>query len=762
MADLFELLFKYQPLLYERGTVVFHPLWPAYITWCLAAAAIAGSYILYRRFAGALPPAWRYGLAGLRAAAFLIVLSLLLRPALRLHSAIPQMNFVAIAYDTSKSMEIRDGRKGQSRLEIEQNILRPDANPLLAELADKFKLRYFSFSRSAERVTSFESIMRHGDGTDLTRTLNQVADELAAAPIAGIILITDGADNRSGNVDATATRFRARNIPVYTIGIGSSEISRDVEVLQVSVPSKVLKDTVLEAEVTLRATGYSGRRTRLMVFDRDRQLQSREITLGRDDEVKTYKLIFNSQSAGPRIFKFQAEPFPDELIPENNDQTMLVRVEDAQPQILYVEGEPRWEYGFLRRAVLQDKNLRLVTMVRQADGKFLRQGIESASTLEKGFPDDKAELFQYKAIIIGSVEASFFTFDQLRMISDFVGQRGGGFMMLGGRNSFGQGSYTNTPIEDLLPVGLGQNAAAVQAFQDLEYTVRLTQYGYQHPVTRLALSEDQNRKRWESAPALVGFNPVLNLKPGATALLHAKTSDVRGQNPIILAFQRFGKGKSVAFTTASSWRWRMSQEHTNNFHALFWKQMLRWLVSDAPDPVSIAAEKQSYSLDDVAILRAEAKDASFMPLNDARLTAEIKAPSGLISSVQLGWDVDRDGAYSASFKPTEEGIYEISSEAFQGSKSLGTARANFQIAQSTEEFHNAAMNSNLLKRLSSATGGRYYTSEDLRTLPKDISYIDKGASRIEDKDLWDMPFLFLLLISIISTEWIMRKRKGLA
>jgi hypothetical protein len=311
-------------------------------------------------------------------------------------------------------------------------------------------------------------------------------------------------------------------------------------------------------------------------------------------------------------------------------------------------------------------------------------------------------------------------------------------------------------------VGLGQNAAAVQAFQDLEYTVRLTQYGYQHPVTRLALSEDQNRKRWESAPALVGFNPVLNLKPGATALLHAKTSDVRGQNPIILAFQRFGKGKSVAFTTASSWRWRMSQEHTNNFHALFWKQMLRWLVSDAPDPVSIAAEKQSYSLDDVAILRAEAKDASFMPLNDARLTAEIKAPSGLISSVQLGWDVDRDGAYSASFKPTEEGIYEISSEAFQGSKSLGTARANFQIAQSTEEFHNAAMNSNLLKRLSSATGGRYYTSEDLRTLPKDISYIDKGASRIEDKDLWDMPFLFLLLISIISTEWIMRKRKGLA
>jgi uncharacterized membrane protein len=400
--------------------------------------------------------------------------------------------------------------------------------------------------------------------------------------------------------------------------------------------------------------------------------------------------------------------------------------------------------------------------LRQADGKFLGQGPESLSSLQKGFPSDKAELFKYKAIILGSVEASFFTFDQLRMISDFVSQRGGGFLMLGGKSSFGQGAYLNTPIEDILPVTLGPNAAGVSAFQDLEYTVHLTEYGLQHPVTRLSLSEDQNRKRWESAPALIGLNPVLSLKPGATALLQGTVPDARGQSPVILAFQRFGKGKTVAFTTASSWRWRMSQEHTNNFHELFWKQMLRWLVSDAPNSVNVATEKQSYSLDDVVIIRAEANDASFLPLNNARLATEVKAPSGRISSVQLEWDIDKDGAYSGSFKPLEEGIYEISSEAFQGGKSLGTAKANFQIAESTEEFHNAAMNSDLLKRLSSATGGRYYTTDDLRTLPEDISYIDKGASRVELKDLWDMPFLFLLLIGVISTEWILRKRKGLA
>jgi uncharacterized membrane protein len=760
MTAIFEFLFKYRPLLYERGTISFHPLWPSYVTLILAAAAILVSYMLYRR--SVLPNSWRYGLSGLRAATFLLILCLFLQPVLHLKSVIPQKNFVAIAYDLSRSMEIGDGPNGQSRLEIEKHLLRPDANPFLTDLAAKFKLRFFRFSKSAERTESFGDVPRHGGITDLERTLQQIASELATAPIAGIVLITDGADNRSTNLDSTASQFRARNIPVYTIGIGASSFRRDTEVVRVSAPRRVLKDTMVEAEVSVRATGYPGRRAKLLVLDRDRQLQSQEIALGSDGEVKTIKVSFSSQAAGPRVFTFRVEPFGDELIPQNNDQTALVRVEDEHPQILYVDGEPRWEYGFMRRAIDQDKNLQLVTLLRQADGKFLRQGVESPSILEKGFPTDKAELFKYKGIILGSVEASFFTFDQLRMISDFVSQRGGGFLMLGGKNSFGQGGYINTPIEDMLPVELGQSARGIQEFQELEFRARLTSYGSQHPITRLSLSEEENRKRWTAVPALTGFNPTAGPKPGATVLLQGSAPDSRGQSPILLAFQRFGRGKSAAFTTGTSWRWRMGQVHTDNFHELFWKQMLRWLVGDAPDPVNSAAEKSSYSPEETVTIRAEANDSSFLPLNNAQVSAQVKSPSGQLNSLQLAWDVEKDGTYSAAFKPPEEGIYEVSSEALQGNKSLGTAKSNFRIAESNEEFHNAAMNPDLLKRLSAATGGRYYSPDDSRTLPEDISYIDTGSSRLEERDLWDMPFLFLLLVGLVSTEWIFRKRKGLA
>jgi hypothetical protein len=206
----------------------------------------------------------------------------------------------------------------------------------------------------------------------------------------------------------------------------------------------------------------------------------------------------------------------------------------------------------------------------------------------------------------------------------------------------------------------------------------------------------------------------------------------------------------------------MGLAHTDNFHELFWKQMLRWIVSDVPDPVSVEAERNSYSPDDAVVIRAEVNDPSFMPLNDAQVEAKVKSPSGQLDALRLAWDVEKDGTYSAAFKPAEEGVYEISAEAFQGSRSLGGAKSNFRIAQSTEEFHNAAMNSGLLKRLSEQTGGRYYSPEGSRFLPEDISYIDTGSSRIEDKDLWDMPFLFMLLVGLISMEWILRKRKRLA
>jgi uncharacterized membrane protein len=763
MSTLFEFFFKYRPLVFQRGQIALQPPWPWYVTVLLILVAIGGSYLIYQRASGSLNGRWRGTLIALRALALLVLLFIFLQPVLTVHTVIPQKSFVAVAYDLSKSMEIRDGAEGQSRLEVVKHLLRPAGNSMLDELGRKFKLRFFRFSNSAQRVGGFEDLPRHGNVTDLDRTLSHIAGELGSAPVAGVVLITDGADNRFGDLSKTAAQLRARNIPVYPVGIGASDFKRDTEITRVSTPKKVLKDAMIEADVSVRSAGYAGRHAKLVVKERDRVIRSQEITLGSDGEVRTHKVNFSSETVGPKVFSFRIEPFSDEVVSENNDQDVLLRVENEQPKILYVEGEPRWEYGKLRSAIQGDKNLHLRTLLRQAEGKFYRQGVEDSATLEKGFPSDKAELFEYKGLILGSIEASFFTFDQLRLISDFVGQRGGGFLMLGGRNSFGQGGFVNTPLEEVLPVNIRFEGGktAVPEYHDLEYKIRLTSYGSMHPITRLSLAEADNRKRWDAVPALVGLNPTLGAKPGATVLAQAQ-SDSRRDSPVLLAFQRYGKGKSVSLATASTWRWRMELDHRDNTHELFWKQMLRWLVSDAPDPVNAQADKHSYSLEEGVAIRAEVADKTFSPVNNARVSAQVKSPSGQLSTVTLTWSVNREGQYSGFFKPQEDGIYEISTEAFQGDKSLGAAKANFRVAESTDEYHNAALNVDLLRRLASETKGRYYSPRDTRTLPEDISYIDNGASRIEEKDLWDMPILFFLLVGFVSTEWILRKRKGLA
>ncbi len=228
-----------------------------------------------------------------------------------------------MGYDVSKSMEIHDGPEGQSRLDTVKDLLRPEQNPILDELNKKFKVRYFRFSGEASRVASFQDVPRHGGFTDLERSLSQIAGDMGAAPVSAIILLTDGADNHSRNLSATAAQLRARNIPVYTIGIGTPDISRDAEVVRIDMPRKILKDTMLEADVSVRSSGYAGRRTKLLIKDRDRVLQTQEITLGSDGEVKTYKLNFSSDAVGPENLRSRSNRFGTRSFPRTTPRPLF-------------------------------------------------------------------------------------------------------------------------------------------------------------------------------------------------------------------------------------------------------------------------------------------------------------------------------------------------------------------------------------------------------------------------------------------------------
>ncbi|PYV39981.1 MAG: hypothetical protein DMG06_21590 [Acidobacteria bacterium] len=482
------------------------------------------------------------------------------------------------------------------------------------------------------------------------------------------------------------------------------------------------------------------------------------MTLGSKDESQIVELNLAPKGKGLKSYTVSLAPQPGEIITLNNSQNLLLNVEDSKPKILYLEGTPRWEFKFIRQALQPDKNLQLMTLLRTSGNKFYRQGIESEDNLASGFPASKEELFQYQGLIIGSIEASFFNFEQLKIVSDFVSERGGGFMMLGGKNSFDAGKYGSTPLADLLPVILGQRDAG-NSFVRAPVKFRLTSYGKSHLVTRLVIDESENEKRWNSLPEIGEFNWISSAKPGATVLAQG---DRGYSNAILLAAHRYGRGRAMAFMAASSWRWQMEMPHEDDSHEIFWRQALRWLVGSAPEAVSLELERGVFQEEDTVQLNVEVNDPSFTKLNDAQVVASVTAPDGKTTDVDLRWIVRKDGIYSGEFKPSAKGTYKVSVRASRQGKEIGKTEQFFLVTESNLEFYNAAQNKELLSRLASETGGKYYTLADAKSLPEELTYMETPNSIPQTLPLWDMPIFFLALCLFLISEWAFRKRQGLA
>src|SRR5919201_1972059 len=267
--------------------------------------------------------------------------------------------------------------------------------------------------------------------------------------------IADGADTTDAAIDESLAGLKARSIPVFTVGLGQERFARDIQVTRVETPRAVLKGTALVVDVVLSQTGYGGRTGPLSVEDDGRIVNTQEVKLPPDGESATVKVRFTANEAGARLFRFKVPTQDAEQVTQNNARDALIQVNDRVEKVLYYEGEPRYELKFVRRAVEDDKNLQLVTLDRTAENKYLRQGVSNPDELIAGFPKTREELFAYRALILGSVEAASFTPEQLRMIADFVGKRGGGLLMLGGRRSYEEGGWGGTPVGEGLPGVIG-------------------------------------------------------------------------------------------------------------------------------------------------------------------------------------------------------------------------------------------------------------------------------------------------------------------
>ncbi len=752
---MFEYFFKYPRAVFSKGSLVLLGAWPwwVFVLFVLAAGAFL-AWLIYSKLphASVRVKNWRAGVIWLlQFATAALVLLLLWQPAILVAELRPQQNIIAVLVDDSRSMSITEN--GSTR---EAQAIKALQSGVLDELQKKFQIRIYRMDRQISRVAKLDDLKtlppapatRIGDG------LKQLAGEAADLPIGAVLLLSDGADN-SGGIDLdTVSTFRSRKIPVHTVGFGEEQIAHDVEINDAVVAPRALADSRLAAKVTLHQRGFAGQKAMLTVRDGGKILAGRQIILAADGATQNETLLFNPGDAGAKTLQFSIDPLPGEENRDNNSVARLVNVESAKRRVLYVEGEPRWEYKFIRRAEQDDRLVTIVSMLRTSENKIYRQGIDDPKELADGFPSRAEDLFPYQAIIIGSVEANYFTAAQKELIQQFVDRRGGGLLFLGGRASLGDGGWAASSLADLLPVTLPNRKGT---FHRDPATVSLTPAGADNIITRLVEDPAANVERWKKLPYLMDYQEVGTPKPGAVVLAEMTAA---GRKMPMLITENYGRGRTAINATGGTWRWQMSQPLEDQTHEEFWQQLLRWLVMDTPGRVVATVPNQMLQDDGHVQFSADVRDKDFLPAVDAHVEAHILGPGGLAAQIEMTPDPNTPGTFHADWTAEQPGSYLTEVIATRDKDELGRDVLTFARTDGVAENFHTEQNRNLLEKLSAETGGRYWKPQDLSRLPSEISYSDAGITVRDAKELWNMPIVFLLLLLLPSAEWLLRRKWG--
>jgi uncharacterized membrane protein len=761
LEKLFQALFSYRPGVFQQGEFRFNVTTGSFIATSLVAVVVVLAVLTYRRVRVNEGRARdRVVLTTLRVVALGVVLFCLFRPTLIVRAAVNQQNVVAVLLDDSRSMDIADWN-GKPRADFIRQEFGAASGPLLKSLSDRFIVRIFRFSATTGRITSVKDLSFDGSQTKLGTALDGAREELAGLPVSGVVLVSDGADTSEGSLQTALLGMKASKLPVFTVGVGSAKLPRDLQVDRVTTPRTVLKDASLLLDVVVTNTGYAGRTVTVDVEDDGRIIGSQRVQLPSDGSPASVRVRATASDSGPRLFRFKVAPQDGEIVTQNNVRESLVNVRDERARLLYYEGEPRFEMKFLRRAVADDKNLLVVTLQRTADNKFMRLDGDPDEVVG-GFPKTREELFKYRGLILGSVEAAAFSADQLQMIADFVDRRGGGLLMLGGARSFGEGGYGGTPVADALPLAIDPKTRASEPSAIERLHVTPTRQGAQHAVTQIAETEEKSAARWPELPEVTSINAPLKPKPGATELMTG--TDERGRTVPVLASHQFGRGKAIAFPVQDSWVWQMhaSIPVEDQTHERFWRQMLRWVVEGVGDEVDVKTTTERVEPGEPVTIEANVRDKQYVEMNDATVVATVARPGGATFSVPLQWTGERDGQYRGTFVTSEPGAYDVAVDATRANQPIGSGRTYVRAAPGDVEFFDPTMHEAPLRRIADETGGRFYAADNVAGLAEDVRISGRGVTTIEERDLWNMPIILLTLMALVCGEWGYRRAVGLA
>ncbi|MFC1563396.1 hypothetical protein ACFL6G_00605 [candidate division KSB1 bacterium] len=766
----FQRLFKFDSLKYAEGEIVLQigNFIFLIVPFLLAiAAAVLITYFISKIY---LTRGSKLFSLSIRIIVLLLLFIPLFEPVLMVPDIIPEENFLVVMVDKSMSMGIKDGNEGLSRLEEIRGILENEETGILDELEQNFKVRYYEFGSEASRVDSINFSTTEETKTNISSALQRVISDFKGLPLTGIVFFSDGGDNSRDDPFASAEELRGLDIPVHIIGVGSEKFDNERELVEVNAGKGLSEGTGAEIDMKIRSWINETAPVDITIYKDGEPVHSETRSLKGNGKIDYLSFFYEPQEKGAAEYTVKINEIENEINTDNNSQNFLINSQKDSIRVLYFEGHIRNEFKYLKRALQEDQIVEFTSVSRTGTGKYYRQGIRTPDELAGGFPEKVEDLKKFKAVVFGDVEASYFTIEQLRMVEEFVRVRGGGFLMLGGLNSFSEGNYINTPIADLLPVNLDPERRQILAtvFHDPlsaladtgGYRFVPTRVGLENPILKLTSDVGSNRASWDEMPKLTSINYLGEVKPGATVLAE-KPRDRYGEPEPLLVTHRYGKGRAAVLATASTWRWQLQREAGDQRHERFWRQLVRWMITSAPDKVNLDLADNVFSPGDEIPLSVKVYDDDYSPLEFVTVRGTIKDPQGLNNEISFRSDLNEDGVYIGTYIPGKEGLYDISVEAFYEERSLGKKDQKFLIRPSKKEYNDATLKKVLLQNIAEISSGEYYEQDNTQNILTNLRTRKTSTSIFRTEFIWDLPLIYVIILILLSTEWIYRRRKGM-
>jgi hypothetical protein len=691
-------------------------------------------------------------------------------------------------------------------LERFSGVIADDANWLL-KLGEQYRIRKYLFAGQLESADDFASWDGSQYESNIEGALDSVRTRFPSQPPSAIVLISDGKSTNRNAISQSLTKQDGSAIPIYPVWIPpQGDLRRDLWIKDVSVQTSDFETAPVSISVRLGHRGFSSENIEVRLEDlKHTTLETQTIQITDNTKAPLVRFQFRPKESGSQGYKVVCRPMRDipglEMTLENNHRYVAIDRAMGPYRILYLSGRPNWEYKFLQRALSEDAEISLTALVRiakkqpkfsfRAKGNedtnplfsgfediseeekekydqpvFARLGIVGKDELTQGFPKDAQELFAYSMIILDDLETEFFTVDQLQLLRQFLSQRGGTLLVLGGQESMRGRAFRDSGLGQLLPV-YGDPTEADLIIPGIEQQVedpvrlKLSREGWLVPFLRLHDNQADESTRLERMPAFEVWNSTSQIKVGARVLIEGELPD--GNKLPMLVVQKFGKGTAGALLVGDLWRWALAdrQELISPFYQ-GWRQLIRGLMIDIPKRVQMdgRVDKGQNSKRKIEI---QVLDDKFSSMDNALVEVQITPPKSEVMVVKAMASLDKAGLYETSFLMRDSGVYRVIGQARAPDGTLiGEAQLAFVHEPEALELADCSMDENALKSMALPSGGELVPYRELDSLIDKIPVDQLRYTQNRMVPIWHTPWLLGLSVGCLAIEWWWRRRHGMA